>query len=39
LHPPSSSKMAGSVASSNLSSMGGAQGGGDLKIRSILLIY
>jgi hypothetical protein len=33
--------MAGSVASSNLISMGGAQGGGggDLKIRSVLLIY
>ena len=32
--------MAGSVASSNLISIGGAQGGGggDLKIRSILLI-
>jgi hypothetical protein len=30
----------GSVASSNLSSMGGALGGGgDLKIRSVLLIY
>jgi hypothetical protein len=31
--------MAGSVASLNLISMGGAQGGGDLKIRSVLLIY
>jgi hypothetical protein len=33
--------MAGSVASSNLISMGGSQGGGggDLKIISILLIY
>ena len=31
--------MAGSVASSNLISMGGAQRGGDLKIRSVLLIY
>jgi hypothetical protein len=33
--------MAGSVASSNLISIGGAQGGGggDLNIRSILLIY
>jgi hypothetical protein len=34
--------MAGSVASLTLISMGGAQGGGgggDLKIRSVLLIY
>ncbi len=31
--------MAGSVASLNLISMGGAQGGGDLKIRSVLLVY
>jgi hypothetical protein len=33
--------MADSVASSNLISMGGSQGGGggDLKIRSVLLIY
>jgi hypothetical protein len=33
--------MAGSVVSLNLISMGGAQGGGggDLKIRSVLLIY
>ncbi len=33
--------MAGSVVSSTLISMGGAQGGGggDLKIRSVLLIY
>jgi hypothetical protein len=29
---------AGSIASSTLISVGGAQGGGDLKIRSILLI-
>jgi hypothetical protein len=31
--------IAGSIASLNLISMGGAQGGGDLKIRSVLLIY